>query len=111
MITYVGDTSLANLERYGTHPSIIKVNPSVNNTINFSFRKFATEEMLLQLQNLDPKKGSPQEVIPPKTLKSNSDVFYSHLTDLFNGFIEVSSFPDSMKNADVTRIFKKDDMI
>ena len=32
-----------------------------------------------------------------------------HLTDLFNGFIEASSFPDSMKNADVTPIFKKDD--
>ena len=65
--------------------------------------------MLLQLQNLDPKKGSPQEAIPPKILKSNSDMFCFHLTELFNGFIETSSFPDSMKNADVTPIFKKDD--
>ena len=98
---HIGDTSFAIVERYGTQPCIIKITSSVNNTIKFSFRKI--------LQNLDPKKGSPQEAIPPKILKSNSDMFCFHLTDLFNGFIEASSFPDSMENADVTSILKKDD--
>ena len=36
-------------------------------------------------------------------------MFCFHLTELFNGFVETSSFPDSMKNADVIPIFKKDD--
>ena len=31
----MGDTSLAIVERYGTHPSIIKIKSSVHNTINF----------------------------------------------------------------------------
>ena len=106
---HMGDTSFAIVERYGTYPSIIKIKSSVNNTIKFSFRKLSIEEMLLQLQNVDPKKGSPQEAIPPKILKSNSDMFCFHLTDLFNGFIEASSSPDSTKNAEVTSIFKKDD--
>ena len=97
------------MKRYGTHPNIIKIKSSVNNTINFSFRKITVEGMLLQLQNLDPKKGLPQEAIPPNILKSNSDVFCFYLTDLFNGFIEASSFPDSMKNPDVTPFSKKDD--
>ena len=65
--------------------------------------------MLLQLQNVDPKKGSPQKAIHPKILKPNSGMLCFHLTDLFNGFIEASSFPDSMKNVDVTPIFKNDD--
>ena len=51
---HMDDTSLAIVERYKSHPSIIKVKSSVNNTIKFSFRKITTEEMLLQLQNLDP---------------------------------------------------------
>ena len=106
---HMGDNSLAIVERYGTHPSIIKIKSSVNNTINFSFKKITTKEMLLQLQNLDPKKGSPQEAIPPKMLKSNADMFCFHLTDIFNGFIEASSFTNRMKNADVIPTFKKDD--
>ena len=35
-------------------------------------------------------------------------MFCFHLTDLFIGCVEVSSFPDSTKNADVTPVFKKD---
>ena len=104
---HMGDNSLGIVERYGTHPSIFKIKSSVNNIINFSFRKITTEEMLLQLQHLDPKKGSPHEAIPPKILKSNADMFCFHLTDILNGCIEASSFPDSMKNAHVTPIFKR----
>ena len=65
--------------------------------------------MLEQLQNLDPKKGSPQEAIHAKILKSNADLFCFPLTELFNKLIEESSFPDDMKNADVSSLFKKDD--
>ena len=65
--------------------------------------------MLEQLQNLDPKKGSPQEAIPAKILKSNADLFCFPLTELFNKLVEESSFPDDMKNADVSSLFKKDD--
>ena len=65
--------------------------------------------MLEQLQNLDPKKGSPQEAIPAKILKSNADLFCFPLTELFNKLVEESSFPDDLKNADVSSLFKKDD--
>ena len=105
----MNDSSLAIVEGFETHPSIIKIKSSVDNTINFSFRKITTAEMLLQLQYLDPKKGSPQEAILPKIVKSNADTFCFHLTDLFNGSIETNSFPDSMKNVDTTPIVKKDE--
>ena len=36
-------------------------------------------------------------------------MFCFHLTDLKKGFIEASSFPDSMKKADVAPILKMDD--
>eukprot|EP00794_Sanderia_malayensis_P008890 gene8890-9840_t len=65
--------------------------------------------MLEQLQNLDPKKGSPQNAIPAKILKYNADLFCFPLTELFNKLVEESSFPDNMKNADVSSLFKKDD--
>ena len=69
------DTCLAIFERFQTHPSILKHKSSVNSTINLSYKKITAEEMLKQLQNIDLKKGSPQETIPTKILKSNADTF------------------------------------
>ena len=42
-------------------------------------------------------------------LKSNADLFCFPLAELFNKLIEERSFPDDMKNADVSSLFKKDD--
>ena len=55
------------------------------------------------------KKGSPQEEIPAKILKSNADLLWFPLMELFNKIVEESSFPDDMKNADVSSLFKRDD--
>ena len=85
-------TSLAIVECFEAHPSVHKIKSSIENTIIFSFRKVTTEEMLLQWHYLDPKKGSPQETIPPQILQSNPDMFCFHLTGLFNNFVEASSF-------------------
>ena len=60
---HMDNTSLAIVERLETYPGILKIESSVDSTINFSFGKITTEEMLLKLQNLDPKKGSPQDAI------------------------------------------------
>ena len=102
------DPCLTIVKRFQSHPSVLRIKSSVKSTINFSFRKITVEEMLEQLQNLDPKKGSPQEAIPAKILKSNADLFCFPLTELFNKLVEESSFPDDMKNADVSSLFKKD---
>ena len=63
---HMDDPCLRTVKRFQEHPSIHKIKSSVKSTINFSFRKITVEEMLEQLQNLDPKKGSPQEAIPAK---------------------------------------------
>ena len=60
------DPCLTIIKRFQSHPSVLKIKSSVKSTITFSFRRIAVEEMLEQLQNLDPKKGSPQEAIPAK---------------------------------------------
>ena len=63
------------IEHFESHSSILKIKGSISSTIKFSFRKATVEEMLEQLNYLDPKKASPQESIPPKILKANADMF------------------------------------
>ena len=105
---YDDDSCLTFVRRFQSHPSVLRIKSSVKSTINFSFRKITVEEMLEQLQNLDPKEGSLQEAIHAKILKSNADLFCFPLTDLYNKLVAESSFPDDMKNA-VSSLFKKDD--
>ena len=103
------DPCLTIVKRFQSHPSVLRIKSSVKSTTKFSFRKITVEEMLEQLQNLYPKKGSPQEGITAKILKTNGDLFCFPLTELFNKLVEESSFPDDMKNADVSSSFTKDD--
>ena len=63
--------------------------------------------MLKQLQNLDPKKASPQESIPSKILKTNADLFRFSLTEFFNKLVEEGSFPNDLKNADVSSLSRR----
>ena len=65
--------------------------------------------MLEQLKNLDPKKASPQESIPPKRLKTSADLCCFPLAELFNRLLQEGSFQNDLKCADVSSFFKKGD--
>ena len=49
--------------------------------------------------------------IPPKLLKSNVDIFCFLLTEFFNKQVEQGIFPNKLKLADISSIFKKDENI
>ena len=79
----------------------------------YAYRKLSRQatfdEILEQLKNLDPKKASTQESIPPKILKTNADLFCFPLVELFNRLVQEGSFPNDLKCADVSSLFKKGD--
>ena len=59
--------------------------------------------LTLEVRNLNPKKDMARRLIPPKTLRSTSDVCVKSLTKIFifNHCLENSSFPDEIKCVDV----------
>ena len=58
---------------------------------------------------LDPKKASPQEAIPAKILQANADLFSSPLTGIFINLVVDCAYPDDLKLADISSLYKKDD--
>ena len=58
--------------------------------------------------HLNPKKATKYKNIPPKVLKSMSDVCVEPLTHIFNDCIDSSTFPDELKCADVTSLPKNE---
>ena len=63
------------IKHFESHSIILNIKGSVSRDTKFSFRKATVKEMLEHLKNLDPKKASTQESIPPKILKTNTDPF------------------------------------
>ena len=78
----------------------------MQNAGSFYFRTVTPDAVDKEVRNLNPKKATTHKNIPPKILKSNSDVCVEPLTKIFNGYVENWSFPDELKCADVTSLPK-----
>ena len=59
------------------------------------------------IQNVDTSKAFQKDDIPPKLLKANVDICSIVLTSDVNRCIVNATFPNNLKNADITPTFKK----
>ena len=90
--------------KFSRHPSIQKIRSLDVNNGSFSFEKVLIENIKNGISELNPTFKS----IPPKLLKSESEIVSEPLQIIFNNSVEHSSFPDELKFADVYSLFKKD---
>ena len=102
----INENSGMALHKFSNHPSILKIKDQYQNAGSFYFQKVTPDAVDKEVRNLNPKKATTHKNIPPKILKSNSDVCVEPLTQIFNDCIENSSFPDEVKCADVTSLPK-----
>ena len=75
----------------------------------FSFKYFNAENVEREINNLNSKKATPKGDIPVKILKWNSDIIAPALTECYNQNIKNSTFPNELKNADISPVYKKKD--
>ena len=69
---------------------------------NFILEKVSYKEILHEINHLDTKKACQYTEVSSKIIKMNSDIF-----EHFNDAIATSVFPQNLKNANVTPVFKK----
>ena len=95
-------------ERYKDHPNITLIkskNSCLANT--FSFTPISIEEVKRAIESLDPKKAAEEKDIHTNILKQISDFFEFHVQKDINASISTSKFPDDLKEAGVTPLYKK----
>ena len=102
----VFDPVLKAIKKYSAHPSILRIKDKMNNNV-FSFRKVTYEEILIEINSLDTSKSPQSEDIPFKIIKDNADIFANFILQNFNKCIIDGKFPDQLKKADVSPVFKK----
>ena len=91
------------------HPSIETINKICTKKENFRIPRATTEEINKIIKELDPKKATGLDKIPPKIVKMSANVIDSHLANIINNDITKNVFSEKAKVASVRPIFKKNE--
>ena len=75
---------------------------------SFAFEFVSLVETIKEVNNLSIKKGSQTLDIPVKIIEENKDLISCFIYNNFNNASSSSQYPNSLKYADVTPVFKKD---
>ena len=75
----------------------------------FNFCCDSVKEVKKELMNLSSKKVTRKGDIPAKILKDSLNVYTKELTTIINNCLKDGMFPNELKLANVSPLFKKDD--
>ena len=76
---------------------------------SFAFEFVSLEETIKEVNKLSIKKASQTLDIPVKIVKENKDLISYFVYNNFNNALSSLQYPNGLKYADVTPVFKKDD--
>ena len=97
------------IDKHSNHPSVIKIRENIHTQHYFYFTAVNDKDIEKLMQRMDPKKAQGYDNIPSKLLCLGASGISSHVSQLVNHCLHVCEFPDIMKLADVSSLFKKND--
>ena len=89
------------------YPSILLIKSKINKTNSFSLTEIETDDVDKEICSLNSKKSGTHNDIPAKILKKCTSLTASVLLKHFNEILRTGNFPDRLKLADITPVFKK----
>ena len=101
------------INKHSTHPSVIKIYEmmSENKRPEFKFVKLNHQTMQKYLKQVKVNKATGYDGIPAKMIQMCDEDLCGILTEIINECFDMSIYPDDMKRAEVSPLFKKaDDM-
>ena len=105
---YTSDDDIDNiLIKFANHPSIKTIKQNFDITSKFSFQPVSVNDVKQVIKDLKSKKSVGEDI--PTNILKECDFTFSTLAGCINKSFENGAFPDCLKEANVTPIFKKDD--
>ena len=96
-------------ENFQNHESIQRIKLAIfHHRQTFNFHYVSVKEVKKELTNLSSKKATRKGDITAKILKDSLSVYAKELTTKVNNCLKEGLFPNELKLADVSPVFKKD---
>ena len=87
---------------------LLTINDNIMINSNFNFPEVTTSDIELELKCLKSNKAGTYKNIPAKQIKQTSDICSKSLMKVWNTeVVQYKVFPNNLKVADITPIFKK----
>ena len=99
------------IEKFKNHPSVQKIKKNVKVEATFHFKNVSELMIKKKISSLDKKKPTTFNNIPTRILVENCDIISPFITDIYNEAKSKSEFPTSLKLADLTPAYKKNERI
>ena len=96
------------IQKFRSHPSVIKIRQMVEENAVFQFHHFKPAEVWDEINRLDASKKTSGD-LPVHILKLTSDLSFGAVTKLANEMVQQCIFPEKLKLADVSPVFKNGD--
>ena len=104
-VQLTGDPVLDAIQKYASHPSVLKIKAMAQNNGRFEFSSVGPTLVFSETSKMDSSKKT-SGVIPTDKLKRASSACYKEITYHINNAISANMFPNILKLADVSPIFK-----
>jgi hypothetical protein len=99
------------IRKYSEHSSIIEIKTHRNYDESFTFVPTNEKEVSKLLSGLNIKKAIGYDGIPAKIIKISKSYLTPIITEMINHCIDKCIFPDQLKLAEVSSVFKKNDRL
>ncbi len=98
------------LDMYKDHHSVLKIANNHDGQL-FTLKPVSVQEMEKIISHVNPHKATGFDQFPPKLLRTAGFAIAPSLTLLVNHTIACSQFPADLKCAELSSMFKKDDIL
>ena len=92
---------------YANHESIVRIENNQHTGPKFNFCQVSAEEILNELLKVNIKKSIGYDNIPAKLIKCGAHVLCFPIQVLINTCISSGVFPNSLRKAEITPVYKK----
>ena len=93
--------------KFKTHPSIVKIKKHFKIKTTFSFSPTSKGKLVAIIKDLQNNKAAGGEI--PLNFLKKSNFKFEELTECVHYTLKNGTFPYSLKNANITPVYKKDD--
>ena len=91
--------------------AIVNYKMSLGDNQSFNFKRIRISDVVKILKDINPKKATGWDAIPPKAFKIGSTVLAAPLCDLYNRCIVSCHWPKNWKRGEWVPVHKKNDQL